>query len=220
MTPSAPTPPPLPDVSHSPRTTIALTARTSVLERPRTYLVTSSALVVHPPDAGPASSAAVAIRWQDIVQIRLRYFPTRVQPGRHECLLRIRPGMTWKITNEYYEGPMQFRDQSAAYRAFVTAVVTRLMPTLPPDAFLRGTTAAGYFGSLAFCIAMFLLAAGLLLTLGPASPTIVVLKLALIVCYLPMLVRYARRNRPRTFDPTHIPADILPPDHARSSPPG
>jgi len=39
----------------------------------------------------------------------------------------------------------------------------------------------------------------------------VAIKLALIAVYVPVMLRYARINRPRRFDPENVPADVLPP---------
>jgi hypothetical protein len=200
-------PPPLPIPGL-----ITYVTRTSAIETARTFELGADALTVHFHARSPTTSPAPAsevIRLADIREIRLRYFPTRVQTNRYECIITSRRGRVLKLTNEYYQGIMSFRDESAAYRTFVTALAGRMNACNSTALFLRGRTTAAFILEFGFLGLMFALLALVMLTLGPGGPLVWV-KLAIVACFVPVLVRYARKNVPQPFDPRTVPADILP----------
>jgi len=77
--------------------------------------------------------------------------------------------------------------------------------------FRKGSSPAAYAGNLAltvFIFAMIALAVVLLFNFGMVW--IAVAKLAIILFFVPTLVRFIRRSRPETYDPRAIPEDALP----------
>lgn len=165
---------------------------------------------LHPKNADTPVPAPEHVPFRDIVYVRLRYFPTRAQTNRYECILQTRTGRSWKVVNQFYEGPMTFRDESTAYSAFIRELVQRVAIANPSAAFVRGTAAASYYLSLGFCILMFVLLAAVILTIGFTFHWLVLVKLVIIAAFIPVLVRYARRSKPGPLDPHRVPADTLP----------
>src|SRR5690606_34264058 len=102
------------------------------------------------------------------------------------------------------------RDQSAEYHAFVSALVKQIAQANPKAEFARGTSAAGYYASIAFCGATFMLLAVVILSLGPTLHWVGLVKFVILLTFLPVVWLYVRKNRPRPFDPLVIPSDILP----------
>jgi hypothetical protein len=194
--------------------TIDYPARTSVLEGPRIYRLQHDALHVMrqttKPVAGAPPAMPLVIPFPAITRIRLRYFPTRVQRNRFECIVTTRTFGEFKITNEGYKGFLQFEDQSAGYRVFVTELCRRVAVAAPQATFVRGRALVVYLIEHAFLLGALIALGFVLWTLGGALRGLVLVKLAIIAFYLPTVVRYAWRSLPAPFDPLNVPSEILP----------
>ncbi len=178
--------------------------RHDVLEKPRVLRLATTGLAIENEDG-----RSTVLPWAHIKQVRLRFFPTRVQTNRFECLV-IASAFNLKFSNEFYRGIAQFDDCSAEYRRFVTALCPRIAAGNPTVAFLSGRDAWVLWLEYGFLAAMALLLGWILwLTGGPLSWLIWV-KLGLVVVFLPTLIQYIRRNRPAPFDPRAIPEQVLP----------
>lgn len=178
--------------------------RHDVLEKPRVLRLVAAGLAIESEDG-----RSTVLPWADIKQVRLRFFPTRVQTNRFECLI-FASAFNLKFSNEFYQGIAQFDDRSADYRRFVTALCPRIAAANPTAAFLSGREVWVLCLEYGFLAAMALLLGWILwLTGGPLS-WLIWAKLGLIAVFLPTLIRYLRSNRPAAFDPHVIPEPVLP----------
>lgn len=192
--------------------TLDYPARTSVLDAPCVYRLTEFALHLRPETTKPSAQRPPAlpetIPLRLIEAVRLRYFPTRVQENRFECLVRLRSGRQLRITNEEYRGALEFTDRSAEYRAFVRALCPAVAAANPQARFSTGRPWLPLLLEWGFLGAAFAALAGVLWLVGGTGGRLV--DLLLIVLSLPLLVRYARRCWPRTFNPHAVPDLVLP----------
>lgn len=147
----------------------------------------------------------------DVVGCALDFRPTRADRNCFRCRLTFRHATRIEILNRTWKGPMNFADTSADYVAFVRALVAALAVHAPHCAFRAGTSWIHYVLNLlatAF-IGVCLVAAGLLLA-KVGLTWMVAIKIFFVLFYLPTLLRWLVRNRPREFTPRAIPAGALP----------
>ncbi len=182
---------------------ITYQVRHDVLEKPRTLRLTATHLAIESSDGG-----TTALPWAEVRQVRLRFFPTRVQTNRFECLV-IAATCNLKFSNEFYRGIAQFDDRSADYRRFVTALCAQAA-TNPGVEFLSGRDAWALWLEYGFLAAMALLLAWVLWITDSPLGWLIWVKLGLIVVFLPTLIQYFKRSQPARFDPRAIPETVLP----------
>lgn len=149
-----------------------------------------------------------------IVRVRLEFAPTRPERNRYRCRLTLRNGSTLEFFNRTYAGIYDFRETSAEYADFVRALHDALVAQsalAPGRTFVAGSTWLSYglnLAAIAFTALMFVVL-GWLLTVVSLT-WMVVVKVAIIAFYVPTVIRWAARNRPRPYAPDAIPADVLP----------
>lgn len=151
------------------------------------------------------------VRYDDIAEVRVAYAPTRVARNRYRTQVIFKQGGMVELFNMHYAGFADFEERNADYAAFVRALHRRLAERNARPTYRKGNSPAAYVGNVAltvFVLAMLALAFVLLLAFGLVW--IAVVKLAIILFYLPTLIRHIRRSRPETYDPRAIPADALP----------
>lgn len=153
-----------------------------------------------------------AIQLDAIQSIRLLYAPTRFQTGRYACRLELRGGHSLGLQNEHFEGFATFADRSATYRPLVLALIQRRAALGPGCRYLGDTSMVNWILQTAILVGSGLLLAAVFLAFGPSSNAMIVMKLIIIAAMLPVAIRWVAKNRPRVFDPGHIPDGLLPPD--------
>lgn len=178
--------------------------RHDVLEKPRTLRLTTTGLAIDASDGG-----TTVLPWAEIRQVRLRFFPTRVQTNRFECLV-IASTFNLKFSNEFYQGIAQFDDRSADYRRFVIALCAQVAAGNPTAEFLSGRDTWVLMLEYGFLAAMALLFAWVLWITGSPLGWLIWVKLGLIAVFLPTLIQYFKRSQPARFDPRVIPEMVLP----------
>jgi hypothetical protein len=188
--------------------TLSYRARLNVLEGERTYRLAPEALVIDYGDGAPPE----VLRYEDISQLRLRYFPTRSQWNRFECLLTGPGRGRFRIGSEYYRGVMHFEDRGPEYREFVRELCLRLADAGAPTRFLTGRPIWVLLAESAFLMSMVALLAVALILVGGVVGALPGIRLVLLAASLPLLWFYFRRNRPGSFDPRDVPALFLPPE--------
>lgn len=155
----------------------------------------------------------------EVKEMGLDFAPTRPELNRFRCRLAFRDGGSLEFFNRTYAGVYDFRDTSAAYVAFVQALAAALVSHAPGCRFFSGATRASYLLSvlstagLFLClglISFFLLASGL--------SWLIAVKLLILIFYLPALVRWLARNRPRPLVPSSIPSGLLPATESTARP--
>jgi hypothetical protein len=151
------------------------------------------------------------LAYADLAEVRLAYAPTRVQKNRFLLSLKSVEGSPLHIGNESYRGLADFEDRSAAFRDFVFALHRAVAATNLAVRFVAGNTSGWYaLHWLMTGLAMAAIIAGLVFFLTFGLVWVALIKVGLIVYYLPTLRRYLARNQPRRYDPLAIPPGMLP----------
>lgn len=150
-------------------------------------------------------------RLAEVREVRLEFSPTRVEPVRYRCTVTLRTGERLVFFNRTYTGVMQFRPTDAAFRVWVTALLEHVARRAPAARFVAGATKVNYVvGAIGGVVIVLCLMVVLVFLLRTGAWSLVVLKAALIVFYLPTAWRWLRRNRAGTFDPRRPPPEVLP----------
>lgn len=180
-----------------------------------TWVIADGTLRSETDDGGPPAPFLLST----VTELRLDFHPTRADRNCFRCRLRVRDGRRIEILNRAWRGPLVFKDTSAEYVAFVRALVEEVQRLAPDCRFAAGTTplhyavnvaATAFIGLCAVAIAWFLMRVNLTWMVG--------IKIVVILFYLPTLLLWLTRNRPRRFAPPAIPADVLPDAPAATTP--
>ena len=184
---------------------LSFRCRLSALEREAVWRLTPDALE-RAEDGGGAQRFA----YRDAIEVRLSFAPTRFDTRRYRCDVRL-PSAAATIASTSYAGLASFEDRAGAYTPFVRALVARIAQAAPACAFLAGKRPLAYWAEHIFLLSMLLLAALVIEAVaGVPLSAIVAIKLGIIAAYLPLAVKYGRRNWPRRFSPDSIPPEVLP----------
>ncbi|MCB1498475.1 MAG: hypothetical protein KDK07_01595 [Bauldia sp.] len=189
-----------------PDTDVSYAFRPNAFGGTRTYQLTVDALTWtdegHPLDG---------VFFDDIAEVRLAYAPSRIARNRYRTQVIFRPGGMTEFTNMSYAGFADFEDRSDDYAAFVRALHRRLAAIDPQPAFRKGSSVAGYLASILITVLIFAgLVVAALMLFNWGGPWIAIVKIAIILFFIPTLLRYLRRSTPATYDPRDLPADALP----------
>jgi hypothetical protein len=190
---------------------------------PSTYVARANALEYEAiwrlgPDAlelqgGPTAGPDTVMRfpYRDITGVRLSYAPSRVDSARYRCDLRMRSGQQLAILSTHYAGIADFEDRAATYAPFVRALISRVAAANPSARFRSGKSPVTYWLEHLFLLAMVVLLVFVLSMtgLGYLSESSWA-KLFIVLCSIPLLIAYTRKNWPRRFAPDAIPKDVLP----------
>jgi hypothetical protein len=162
---------------------------------------------VIPIEAGGAAYFPCA----DIVRLRLRFDPTRFDHERHRCEITMRDGVKVSIWSTHYVSVGEFENRAATYTPFVRALIARIAAANPACDFRVGKKGLVYWSEFAFLLAMFTLLVFVLMAFGGYGVSgLVIVKLIIIIGFIPLLLRYMHKNRPGRFRPDAIPDDALP----------
>lgn len=180
--------------------------RANAFVKPRSYRLTEDALTWE--DDGGKSDG---VFYDGIAEVRLAFAPTRLATNRYRAWIVLRAGGTVELFNLDYRGLADFADRSREYVAFLTELHKRLAAHGKEVIYRHGNSVAGFVGNVALTIFIFVaigLAFLLLFTWG--GPLVAIVKLAIVLYFVPVLVRYIRRARPGSYDPLALPAAVLP----------
>lgn len=172
----------------------------------RTYRLTEDALTWEE-EGKPLDG----VFYDDIAEVRLTFAPTRVVTNRYRTQIIFRQGGSIDLTNADYVSLANFVEKNAEYAAFLRELHRRLAARGRDTVFRKGSSTAGYIAGLfltVFILAMIALAFLLLFNFGIVW--IAVIKLVIILYFVPTLIRFIRRARPAGYDPLDLPADVLP----------
>lgn len=191
-------PPPL-------KAAISYETRLTLFEKVRTFSIQGATLRIE--EEGRTNEIALT----DIVEVRCRYFPTRVQLNRYECLLTVKSGMKIKIGNQFFRGVADFEDRSADYRKFVVALHVALSKQNPTCVFHSGVAPSSFYLTAAFLALSMLTLAFLIIVMGASLPGFAVIKLIILIAMIPISIKWFYKNKPKIYRPQAIPTDVLPP---------
>jgi hypothetical protein len=143
--------------------------------------------------------------------VRVAYAPTRVARNRYRTQVIFKQGGMVELFNTHYAGLADFEERNAAYSAFVQALHRRLAERNLPVIYRKGSSPAACAGNLVLTLGSFgLIALAVVLLFNFGIIWIAVAKLAIVLFFVPTLIRNLRRSRPDTYDPHTIPAEALP----------
>jgi hypothetical protein len=150
--------------------------------------------------------------FSEITSIRLSFTPTRFDSARYRCTVTRFNGWRENFASTSYAGIGSFEDRGRAYGVFVRALVDEATRANPAIRLEAGESSLRYWSSILILVAALLLLAVILLSVGFNATWIVIVKLMVIAFLLPIGLRWIAKNRPRSFAPDAIPADVLPSD--------
>lgn len=180
--------------------------RANALVGTRTYRLTDEALTWE-----EEGKKLDGVFYDDIAGVRLAFAPTRVARNRYRAQIIFRQGGMAELFNTDYRGFAAFAEQNAAYAAFLAELHKRLAANGRNVVFRQGNSPWGFVLNVALTVFIFVsiaLAFVLLFTWG--GPWVAVVKLAIVLFFVPVLIRYIRRARPATYDPLALPPAMLP----------
>jgi hypothetical protein len=154
----------------------------------------------------------------DISEVRLSFDPTRFDTRRHRCDIRMDEGKCATLWSTHFVSVAEFEDRAASYTPLVRALIAHVAATNPRSAFRAGKRPLIYWAEQVFLVVMAAAVVWVLALVGGSDLSEVTwVKLALVVAFIPLALRYARKNRPRRFEPGVIPLDVLPATNPRDS---
>jgi hypothetical protein len=172
----------------------------------RTYRLTDDALTWE-----EERKALDGVFYDAIAEIRLAYAPTRAATNRYRAQIIFREGGMAELFNLDYRGMLDFPEQNEAYVAFLRELHKRVAAAGKAVRYRQGNSMAGYIGNIALTVFIFAGLVGLFFLLMAIGATwLVVVKLALVLYFIPVLIRYIRRAKPADYDPRAIPDEVLP----------
>jgi hypothetical protein len=180
--------------------------RANAFVNPRLYRLTDDALIWE-----EEGEKLDGVFYDDIAEIRLAFAPTRFARNRYRAQIIFREGGMAELFNTDYQGIGNFPEQNEAYAAFLRELHRRVAAASHATVFRQGNSRLGYALNLlltVFIFAMIALAFVLLTTIGLIW--IAAIKLAIVIFFVPTLIRYIRRAKPGSYDPLALPADVLP----------
>ena len=185
-------------------------ARTSILEQETVWRLTPDALE-REQVLKDGKGLTVRYPYQDIREIRLSFAPSRFDRARYRCEFQLKNGTLVSILSTHYAGFASFEDRGASYAPLVRGLIERVAAANPACKFHAGKLPGAYWGEQIFLFLMVLLLVFVIGAVGGASlSTLVLVKLGILVTYIPLMILYTRKNWPRSFDPTAIPPDLIP----------
>ncbi len=200
----APLPPPLPPAADA----VVYATRNDAFSPPWTLRLAGGQLTVEV-ESGRGQSRVLDLAQAE--ELRLEFAPTRFEPGRYRCRLRLRGGAMVTFYNRRYEGLAAFCDTSGDYRAFVTALIAAIARYAPDCHLVAGSGTGNYmFGLLGFMVAAVAVMFVAVWSLRVGLWWLVIVKALILVFYFPTAVRWLRRNRQRAFPPHAPPPEVLP----------
>ncbi len=180
--------------------------RANAFVKPRIYRLTEDALTWEEDGQKPDG-----VFYDGISEIRLAFAPTRVATNRYRAQIIFRQGGMAELFNMDYLGFANFAEHDAEYVAFLTELHRRLAARGKNVVFRQGNSVGAYIGNVALTVFIFAaIALAFLLLLQWGGPWVAVAKLAIVLFFVPLLVRYIRRAKPAIYDPLALPPDALP----------
>ncbi len=185
---------------------VTYTHRLSFLTKERTYRTTDNALIWNDVD-----SPEIKLNYSDIVRIEGRFNPSRVQSNRYLLRIISRNGINIDISNTSYKGFGDFQENNETYIPFVKALHKKIFEANPKVQFNKGISSIGYIASIVtvFILLVVLIIAGYFFLTHELMPMVFIQSIFIII-YFPSLIRYIKENKLGTYDPIHLPNEIVP----------
>ena len=148
----------------------------------------------------------------EVTSVRLRYAPTSYKTWRYAFEIRFKAGHAWHIDNGHFAGIADFEDRSATFVPFVREVIQLVSQHAPQARAYLGSSWTSYLLQVGFLVIAFSALAGvfLMLPIGAGISGMVVVKLAIIAFFLPVVLKWVRRALPQGVPINAIPEDAYP----------
>ncbi len=154
---------------------------------------------------------AARFPYADIAGIRLSFDPTRFDTRRHRCDVTMRDGTRARFWSTHYVAVAEFDDRAATYTPLVRALVVRVAAANPSSVFRAGKRPLVFWAEQAFLVLMATIVVWVLALVGGSDLSEATwLKLGIVIAFIPLALRYARKNYPRRLAPDVIPPEVLP----------
>jgi hypothetical protein len=148
-----------------------------------------------------------------VSQIRLSYEPSRASADLYMCRIFVkgRAAPVATVSSTYYRGFLEFEARLPAYRAFVQTL-HRDLSERPGVVYRAGVSGIAYWGNAVFLTVVLVFSALLLAPIIADSVItgMVWVKLAIIAFLAPLAASWFWSNRPREYNPSAIPDELLP----------
>jgi len=184
--------------------------RSNAFVTERHYIVTTSELLWIDGNHEDAKNISGRLLLADILELKLRYSPSRLQNARCTAQIVMRKGGSLILPSGHYTGFAEFEDRTETYEPFIRALAAALSRSNPDAKYLRGyersSLLLGAMLGTTFLVFMIMLMP-VVFAVGAAA----IIPLALLlVGGGPAALVEIRRNWPGSFDPLNIPDDLLP----------
>ena len=149
--------------------------------------------------------------YRAIKELRLTFEPVQPDDTRHKCEVKLTNGERTGIYSVHFSGMNSFEDRAATYVPLVHGLVARVAAANPDCRFWSGKPALAYWFQIGLILVLVLALVGVITFLtGFNFSDLALVKLAVIVAFIPVMILYVRKNKPRRFDPAAVPEDALP----------
>lgn len=171
--------------------------RESILETaPRVWRIEPDALVHAFPRGGE-----FRLPWSEVRRVRLRYAPTEYKRWRYIFSIDGRRGRGMSFDNSHYLGVADFEDRSAAFSAFVSAVLDKVAERAPKAKLYLGSSVLNYTVLMASMLIPMAALCWLILSLPGWEPNEMFwARFGIIAAMLPVAGLWIVKARPRHAD--------------------
>jgi hypothetical protein len=185
--------------------TVSYSYRPSLLGAPREFDLTDQGI------GWSAGSNSGRIPFERVRRLRLSYRPNSMQSQRFVTELWSDGFPKLQIVSSSWKSMMEQERLDGAYSAFVRELHRRVAMVNGATQFERGSSQLIYWpGVLVFVAAGLGLAALVARALQAGALTSAAIVAAFLVLYLWQAGNFFRRNRPGTYQPDALPADVMP----------
>jgi hypothetical protein len=147
---------------------------------------------------------------RDVERVRLTYEAGKLSSGFYKAALRLKDGRTVALSSISWSSMVHSANQAESYRAFVVALI-EAVSRMSPQARLEAGKPPFVWGAMAATSAALAIAAAYIalraLMAGSTAGALVPLALGSVMIW--QMGPVVWRNRPRSFTPGALPADLL-----------
>lgn len=154
-------------------------------------------------DTGISDGDKNILPFGEVKKVQMQYKPTRHHQNFYQCDILGKRGQSFRLVSRRYQGLANFANQSHEFKVFMKGLHQRLA-AYPEIEFVAGLSKNRYYTELIATVAMVVLFGSIIAAFSAGIGLILV---ALIVWF--RAVPYFRRNKPRNYDPQHLPEDLF-----------
>lgn len=178
----------------------------NALVKRRTYRLTEDALTWQ-----AEGEQLDGVFYDEIAEVQMAYIPSRFATNRYRTRIILRRGGMVNLLNTDFTGFGSFTEKNAEYRAFILELHRRLAEHGRNIVYRKGSSGGGYVANMALTIFIFvMIGIAVVMLLNFGLVWIAVVKLVIILFFIPTLIRFMRRSRPESYDPLSPSKDAMP----------